>query len=454
MRLALALLVLGAGLATNSAPASRCVHNAPGMGDACLDPNGMWRIDTSAGAAYTHGPDAGLWSAFEAPIHPHAVNCTTDRKVPHIELFYASASDVTGRFTALRSEIISMMEAANGLLYDEARRYGRSISLRVLCSAGHPSITQVKLRTKKAATNFVSLVTDMWDFGYNQPQTKYWVWADQTMGALAGIGTGYPDDKLKALNPNMITPGYSAIWGHRLTQGGHVTMLHEGSHNFGGVPMSAPHTTGNFHCTDGFDIMCYPDGGPYASRYSTTACSTRVAYDCRGDDYFNPVPKSGSHLSKTWNLGLPYNRYFAGCSYRTGALTAPLAGQDPEALIPANDVHPPAISSRAHPVSSTCAGHRFAIIGWPAVAYDAREQWRTTLDPVRRQADEVRSLDPGDELWYNAPPFDLDVCFYKGVTLLRCYAGATDAGTVPTGTTSVRVILAAGADAGYVFSAL
>jgi hypothetical protein len=71
----------------------------------------------------------------------------------------------------------------------------------------------------------------------------------------------------------------------------------------------APHATTAGHCTDGYDVMCYSDGGTQSTPYSTTACPQIAGsaglvqtYDCGGDDYFNPSPAPGSYLATHWNL--------------------------------------------------------------------------------------------------------------------------------------------------------
>ena len=89
------------------------------------------------------------------------------------------------------------------------------------------------------------------------------------------------------------------------------SMLHELTHNMGGVQDGAPHASGNAHCYDGNDIMCYNDGGSYFQQPGNyllgpadTGCSGSgigAPYDCNNDDYFNPNPPAGSYLASHWN---------------------------------------------------------------------------------------------------------------------------------------------------------
>ena len=82
-------------------------------------------------------------------------------------------------------------------------------------------------------------------------------------------------------------------------------LLHEAGHNMGAVADAAPQASGGGHCNDGFDVMCYDDGGATAA-YVTTACSTET-WDCNGDTYFNVAPAGGSWLATKWNLGHSLN---------------------------------------------------------------------------------------------------------------------------------------------------
>jgi len=93
-----------------------------------------------------------------------------------------------------------------------------------------------------------------------------------------------------------------------------TVMLHEITHNLGGVQHSAPHRTTGWHCWDGEDVMCYDDDSSGSELYTSTACPVQdgaipQTYDCGHDDYFNPDPAAGSYLATHWNV---YRSAFMG----------------------------------------------------------------------------------------------------------------------------------------------
>jgi hypothetical protein len=94
-----------------------------------------------------------------------------------------------------------------------------------------------------------------------------------------------------------------------------TVMLHEMTHNLGGVQLSAPHHTDGAHCTDGRDVMCYADGS--SQQYNPNVCPVAggaipQTYDCGHNDYYNPDPAGGSYLATHWNV---YNSVFmASCT--------------------------------------------------------------------------------------------------------------------------------------------
>jgi hypothetical protein len=132
---------------------------------------------------------------------------------------------------------------------------------------------------------------------------------------LRGLGEAWNADTPDASNPHndgdlyamLFAPlNYSPAGGAFWPEG----MLHEITHTLGAVNDSSPHHTSNGHCTDGYDVMCYPDGGTSAVPYSTSACPELTGsqpgmtqtYDCDRDDYFNPDPEPGSYLDTHWNV--------------------------------------------------------------------------------------------------------------------------------------------------------
>jgi hypothetical protein len=97
-------------------------------------------------------------------------------------------------------------------------------------------------------------------------------------------------------------------------------VLHEMTHNMGGVQWGSPHSSqpaggSNYtysHCWDGRDVMCYQDGPAMSHAYSSAVCAAiggamPQTYDCGQDDYFNPAPSPGSYLATHWNV---YNNVF------------------------------------------------------------------------------------------------------------------------------------------------
>jgi hypothetical protein len=117
-----------------------------------------------------------------------------------------------------------------------------------------------------------------------------------------------------------------------------TVMLHEITHNLGGVEQSAPHHTAGWHCWDGADVMCYDDGSAGSENYTTTMCPSSSGdipdtYDCGHDDYFNPDPPANSYLATHWNL---YDSDFFGACTQLGMA----CGSDVVPTVPVNTALP------------------------------------------------------------------------------------------------------------------
>jgi hypothetical protein len=122
---------------------------------------------------------------------------------------------------------------------------------------------------------------------------------------VTGSGLLTMDDRAGAVNQSNIGGAAAMIWGHggpSFSYERQTTVLHEMTHNLGAVQDSAPNSTRAGHCFELHDVMCYDDGGPASFPIVNCAETFPLAYECNGDDYFNPSPASGTYLDTHWNV--------------------------------------------------------------------------------------------------------------------------------------------------------
>lgn len=160
----------------------------------------------------------------------------------------------------------------------------------------------------------------------------YAFFVDNASERLSGWGDVQPDDQPGQANLSNLGGLNAALFispDERSPSQGQVVasfLLHEITHNMGAVQLGAPNSSGDYHCNDGQDIMCYADKGS-RSNYNDSVCPEGSgllpeAYDCNQDDYFSPSPAPGSWLALNWNT---YNSAFmADCSEPPARCQAPL----------------------------------------------------------------------------------------------------------------------------------
>jgi len=279
----------------------------------------------------SHGPDARLDSGLGLPTDPSPppAPCVGDGvSGTRIHVLYGVPSDVTNDYANKVDDVRAAVDAADA--YFDGSDAATTQHLRWLCSGGAVQVDNVTLAPIGGDGAFT--FQDMYNSlvprskgkkstgpSYKDPNQVYVVFVDGIDNAYPYCGQGGvdADDSPSTSNRNNIGPAYSLIacWTG-------TTALHEIGHNLGAVQLSAPHSSGAYHCYDEADVMCYDDGGSYFlgpdgksdtldDGQLTTTCPAASLlggpvedqqFDCNEDDYYNPAPAAGSYLATHWNL--------------------------------------------------------------------------------------------------------------------------------------------------------
>lgn len=217
-----------------------------------------------------------------------------------VQTIYAFAEDKPDRYNELQDYFQHIADNASNSIDASAKKTGGQAQLKWVTDADcNISIAKVKMRATQD-DSFSETINAVQKADYDDPSKIYLIWteADLVCG-LATFSTDDNPDPDKNINSKGTVSAYSRVdkscWGE--------SELHEIMHMMGAVQDSAPHSTKAGHCTDGYDVMCYGDGGPGGSQ--TASCRNIVdqyLLDCNNDDYFNANPAPGSYLATHWNL--------------------------------------------------------------------------------------------------------------------------------------------------------
>lgn len=319
--LLIALAAGAGGASSRGPPPCPDFREHPVTGPACVRENGLLEVYDGHGRSlgFTHGPDRApesasgeLGTTAAVPVHCASGAAGTY----YVQVIYARASNDADGYASKVGSIRSAVQEANGILKAAATATGLGAILRVKCVSGVIEVKNAALPTSMSADSFSTIKRDLMAKGYNDPKVKYWVYYDDCVSDNCGGGQGNvnSDDRLTVSNLNNgndDSPTYAISYSSLSPS----IFLHELGHNLGAVQRSAPHSTdpsgthpNGWHCWDGRDVMCYNDGAPRGSWYSTSYCSTEV-FDCRKDDYFHRSPANTNYLATHWNIGNQLNRY-------------------------------------------------------------------------------------------------------------------------------------------------
>lgn len=223
-----------------------------------------------------------------------------------VQLLYAHGTGTADRLPALTAQFRSEAGRLDGVVNTSAGQTGGTRHVRFVTDSTCDPIIQSVTLSSSAMTSFSSMVSALHAQGFTRTDRKYLVWSDAN--TYCGIAELYVD-----ANPDT-TPGANANNGNPGVQGtiarvdngcwlqNNMVEAHELLHMLGGVQPGAPNATPGYHCTDGYDRLCYNDGSTSKPQRTNVCPISQLAfYDCRHDDYFSTAPPFGSWLSRNWN---------------------------------------------------------------------------------------------------------------------------------------------------------
>jgi hypothetical protein len=253
---------------------------------------GTTTTKTGGGKTKTAPSPSPSPSPTTAPTTPTSGRCGTDG--PRVQAVYAVSSDVPDAFDSLQPSLQQWLSVVDGVYNSSAAETGGVRHVRFVTDAACvPTILKVVM-SPTGDDSFSDTITELQNAGLNRTDRKYVVWVDSNL--YCGIGNVKGDDTPGATNSNNYGPSYG-----RTDRGcwGGWTEAHELMHNLGGVQLSAPHSTGAWHCTDEYDRMCYRENN--ATMLYLCPQEHDNVFDCNHDDYYSTNPPAGSYLADHWN---------------------------------------------------------------------------------------------------------------------------------------------------------
>jgi hypothetical protein len=330
--------------------------------------HGRHLFRTKPRGSCTHGPDAaprGASVGTSVPpatpmVLPPSFTCDGDGTSGfRVQVLYVHADDVTSRYTSYLSSFRRWAADADTIYASSAAETGGTRRLRFVHDGTCTPIIDDVTIPAAADDDFGATEAALAALGYDRPDRKYMLFVDASV--YCGIGNIRADDTPGASNENNAGPSYG-----RSDNGCWTGMVaaHELGHNLGAVQLSAPNTSGGYHCVDEYDVMCYSDSPNYPPMRYLCPDSARddTRLDCNHDDYYHTAPSAGSYLADHWNVA---NNVFLVGSATIGSITGTVKRPDgsPVGGITVAIARFPTLSA------VTAADGRYTISGVPNGAY-------------------------------------------------------------------------------------
>lgn len=326
----------------------------------------------------THGPDPAPEGVnVQSDIAPvggarptaaSSVVCDGDGVTgKRVQLIYAHASDVPDRYATYLASFEQWAADMDAIYLSSAQQTGGTRRIRFVTDQScNPVIPDVTL-SPSGDDNAVNTFNELGALGYSRPNRKYLVLVDAHV--YCGISSVAWDDHPGPTNANNYGNSFARIdagcWGS-------IIPAHELMHELGAVQMSAPHSDGNWHCTDGYDNMCDHGGSP---KLTFTACpdpAGDLIFDCNHDDYFSTNRLANKYLAKHWNAAINVFLISPPASRVESVVTGRLSGTK---LVLTNTFGAPySVTARIHAVNQYDFDLSRVIVAWRVIRPDGTTQ--------------------------------------------------------------------------------
>lgn len=255
----------------------------------------------------THGPDEPPVGAPQAsarllePASTPTVTCVGDgRSGNRVQAVYVVGADRPNRSAEVTPQIRQWIQDVDGIFAESSASGGVEVTVRWVHDEDCVADVATVVVPASGDDGLLDTIEALDDAGHADPGRHYLMWVDASV--YCGVAVNYPDDTVGQENYNNGTyPLWARVdrdcWG---LDG--LVEAHELTHMLGAVQLTAPNSSGNGHCTDEYDIMCYPDAAGVTMDIACGDTTQELRLDCNDDDYFNVDPSPGSYLDTHWNV--------------------------------------------------------------------------------------------------------------------------------------------------------
>lgn len=269
---------------------------------------GLYKINKVPGEDIrcTYGPEVSFVNSTKVnggnETPGLGVQCSGDNTSGmRVQAIYAYAEDQADRYDELVPYFRGVADNVSNSFSASAKITDGTALLKWVTN-GNCEIEIAKVKMKSTEDDsFSETISAVMRSGHDEPGKLYMIWTEANL--VCGIADFISDDNPDP-NTNYSSKGTIARYNRIDKSCWGQSELHEIVHSMGAVQHTAPHATGRGHCFDGYDAMCYGDGGVSVDGEGARDCSIEFAYylDCNGDDYFSANPDPGSYLATHWNL--------------------------------------------------------------------------------------------------------------------------------------------------------